>query len=76
MTYAAIGASLGLFVGNITFIAAWIYCIADGGFLLGFGLGWIPSAMLAAIVGFATRYLWPLFALAALAAVSIFLASW
>lgn len=36
-------------VGAITFVCAYIYCINEYGFLLGFGLGWIPSLMLAYI---------------------------
>jgi hypothetical protein len=47
------------FVGFITFICSWIYCINEYGFLWGFGLGWIPSFMLAAILGF----LWPVLAI-------------
>ena len=44
--------------GALTFIAAYIYCTATYGFLLGFGLGWLPSGILAAIVGFAVVLLW------------------
>ena len=40
----------------ITFIGCWIYAIASWGFLLGVGMGWIPSFFIAVIVGF----LWPL----------------
>lgn len=43
----------------ITFIGCWIYAIASWGFLLGVGLGWIPSLFIAAIAGF----VWPLIAL-------------
>ena len=43
----------------ITFIICYIYCIATYGFLLGVGLGWLPSGIVARIVGF----LWPLVAL-------------
>ena len=39
----------------LTFIGCWIYCIATYGFLLGVGLGWLPAAIVAAIVG----ALWP-----------------
>lgn len=46
----------------ITFIGSYIYCIATYGFLFGFGLGWIPSIMLAYIAGL----IWPLLALAIL----------
>lgn len=44
----------------ITFIGSWIYCIAAYGFLLGVGLGWLPSIIVAVIAG----ALWPLIALA------------
>jgi hypothetical protein len=47
-------------VGGITFVLAWIYCMATYGFLFGFGLGWLPAAILGVIVGF----LWPLVVLA------------
>lgn len=42
--------------GFVAFIASWIYCIATYGFLFGLGLGWLPSMILAVIVGAA----WPL----------------
>ncbi len=42
--------------GIISFIISYIYCIASYGFLLGLGLGWIPSLIVAFIAGF----LWPL----------------
>jgi hypothetical protein len=44
----------------ITFIVSWIYCIATYGFLLGVGLGWLPSLIVAVIAG----VLWPLILLA------------
>ncbi len=40
----------------VVFICSWIYCIAEYGFLLGVGLGWLPSA----IVGVIAALLWPL----------------
>jgi hypothetical protein len=43
----------------ITFVGSWIYCIATYGFLLGVGLGWLPSIIVAYIAGF----LWPIIAL-------------
>ena len=49
---------IGIAVGALTFIAAWIYCMATYGFLFGFGLGWLPSGILAAMVGFAMMFLW------------------
>lgn len=43
-----------------TFLLAWAYCWYSYGFLLGFGLGWFPAMILAAICGF----LWPFVVLA------------
>jgi hypothetical protein len=40
----------------ILFLGCWIYAIASYGFLLGVGLGWFPSAIVATIVAF----FWPL----------------
>lgn len=47
-------------VGVITFFISWIVCTFEYGFLLGFGLGWLPSLILAFIVG----WLWPLVVIA------------
>ena len=43
----------------LIFIGCWIYCIAHYGFLLGVGLGWLPSFIAATLVSL----LWPLLAL-------------
>lgn len=56
--YLDMGIPIGSLAGLITFIGAWIYCMANYGFLFGFGLGWLPAIILAVMVGFATRYLW------------------
>ena len=40
----------------LVFIISWIYCVSEYGFLLGVGLGWLPSAIVGAIAAF----LWPL----------------
>ena len=40
----------------IVFVGCWIYCVATYGFLLGVGLGWLPSIIAAAIVSI----FWPL----------------
>ena len=58
-----IGIPVGIAGAALTFIASWIYCMSAYGFLFGFGLGWLPSAILAVLVGFALRYLWPIAAL-------------
>lgn len=40
----------------IIFIGSWIYCIATYGYLLGLGLGWLPSLIVASLASF----LWPI----------------
>jgi hypothetical protein len=42
---------LGIIVALATFVTAWAYCTMHYGFLFGFGLGWLPAGMLAAIAG-------------------------
>lgn len=54
---------------TLTFIGCWIYCIASYGFLLGVGLGWIPSLITAFIVSF----FWPLILLAIIALIMLLL---
>ena len=44
----------------VVFIGSWIYCIANYGFLLGVGLGWLPSAIVAVIAGAVVGFGWPL----------------
>jgi hypothetical protein len=56
--YLGIGAGLGGFIGFVTLIGAYIYCIATYGFILGFGLGWIPSVIAAIVVSQVVRFLW------------------
>ena len=52
----------------VVFVGSWIYCIANYGFLLGVGLGWLPSAIVAFIAGVIVGYGWPL------ALITVFLA--
>ena len=54
-------------VGSITFVACWIYCIVTYGFLLGVGLGWLPSMITAFILG----AVWPLVVVAAIVGVAV-----
>jgi hypothetical protein len=54
--WGTIYAGGGFICGLLTFIGSWIYCISTYGYLLGVGLGWLPSAIAALIVG----YTWPL----------------
>ena len=47
--------------------ACWLdLCAVTYGFLLGFGLGWIPALVLALLVVVATIFLWPLAVVAVL----------
>jgi hypothetical protein len=57
-TYFRVGGIIGSIVGFITFIGSWWYCAANYGFLLGFGLGWLPAAIAASIAGALTALLW------------------
>jgi hypothetical protein len=34
----------------LVFIGCWIYCIVSYGFLLGLGLGWLPSGIAASVI--------------------------
>lgn len=56
--YLEIGAGLGGITAVLTFIGAYFYCIETYGFLFGFGLGWLPSGILAVIVFLGTLFLW------------------
>ena len=40
----------------LIFLGCWVCCIASYGFLLGVGLGWLPSGIAAGVLSF----LWPL----------------
>lgn len=62
--YLKTGAILGAICAVPTFIGAWWYCAATYGFLLGFGLGWLPAAIAAALVFVAVAVLWPFIVLA------------
>lgn len=56
--YWGISAWLAGLCAVITFIGAYWYCTAEYGFLLGFGFGWLPSGILALIVGGVVYLLW------------------
>lgn len=52
--------SIGFAISSfVTFFATWIYCIAEYGFLLGVGLGWLPASIVAVVIG----AVWPLIVL-------------
>jgi hypothetical protein len=76
-SYFGIGAVLGMIVGVLSFIGAYIYCIATYGFLLGLGLGWLPSIIFAAMVGGATVFIWaPTLLIGLLLVGGMLLATW
>jgi hypothetical protein len=64
-------AAVGYITGWITFFVSYIYCIAEYGFLLGVGLGWLPSMIVAFIAGL----LWPVIALAICALIYLVIAN-
>lgn len=56
--YLEFGKALGSFAALATFVGCWIYCWSEYGFLLGFGLGWIPSFIASSLAYGITTYLW------------------
>ena len=71
--YGVIGVWIGGLCGAVTFLGAWIYCMSEYGFLFGFGLGWLPAGILAAIVGLIVRFLWgPILALIGAAVIYVY----
>lgn len=62
--YQSIGALFGIIAGVVTWVAA----IVSWGFLLGVGFGWIPAI----VVGVIVAMVWPVIALALLAAAVFF----
>ena len=58
--YTRIGIALGTLTFPVVFIGCYIYCIATYGFLLGLGLGWLPSGICAAIAAAVVAVAWPL----------------
>lgn len=70
-SYIAIGWRLAIPVAVITFIACWIYAFLEYGFLLGVGLGWFPSLLVALVAGGLTIFLWGLVPVAVVVGVAI-----
>jgi hypothetical protein len=58
LSYSEIGWILGIVAAIVTFLGAYIYCIITYGFLLGLGLGWLPSGILAALIGLLAANFW------------------
>ena len=48
-------ACLVVVIAFLTFVGAWIYCIADYGFLVGVGIGRVPSMIAAVVTGLICR---------------------
>lgn len=71
--YLDLGEGFGVAAGFLTFIIAYIYCTASYGFLFGFGLGWLPSAVLAAVVGGVVVFIWAPVLVAVLSVAGFFL---
>jgi hypothetical protein len=51
---------IGFISAFITFLACWFHAVEEWGFLLGVGLGWLPSFFVAIIFGFILGAIWPL----------------
>lgn len=58
--YQELGEVFGIWAAGITFVGSYLYCIVAYGFLLGLGLGWLPSAIVAGIAYVVMRWGWPL----------------
>jgi hypothetical protein len=52
--------AVAVVVKIIVFIGAWGWCALHYGFLFGFGLGWLPAGILAAIAASVAAVIWPL----------------
>jgi hypothetical protein len=57
-SHSEIGVVFGVVGGIVTFIGAYIYCIFTYGFFFGLGLGWLPSGILATVVGLSITFFW------------------
>jgi hypothetical protein len=48
---------LGYWISSvILFVGCWIYCIKSYGFLIGVGIGWLPSAIAAGLFSLGGHY--------------------
>ena len=57
---AGMYAGISILVGTLVFVGSWIYYIASFGFVFGFGLGWLPAALIAILAAI----FWPIGVLA------------
>jgi hypothetical protein len=56
--YGSVGFLFGVLGAFAAFIGGWWHCAATYGLLIGFGLGWFPSLVLAVIAFYGLRLLW------------------
>ncbi len=56
--YFQVGGCLGILPAITAFAGGWWYCAETYGFLIGFGLGWFPSLILATLVEVGFIFLW------------------
>ena len=71
LPYYALGSFIGFLVAGATFLCSWWWCIANYGFLFGFGLGWLPAFIIAGALWIAAIFLWPVLLLGMLGGVAI-----
>lgn len=64
--YEKLSRDIAIVMGIVTFFASYAFCITKYGFLIGFGLGWLPSAMLALAITAIARFAWPFLIIALL----------
>lgn len=65
--YVAVSGCIGFAAGAVAFLGAWIWSVANAGFL-GFLLGWIPALIVGAVAGLFVAALWPLLLIGGLVA--------
>lgn len=59
--YDAIGQPIAAVSSTLVFLASWVYCFSEYGYLMGVGLGWLPSIIVALIAYALIRLLWGFF---------------
>jgi hypothetical protein len=70
--YDNVGMVLALVALPVVFLGSWIYCALTYGFILGVGLGWLPSFVCAVVAAVFMKWLWPIPALLLWAAMLLF----
>ena len=56
--YERVGEVVGPLAALAAFAASWVYCIFHYGYLLGVGLGWLPSIVVAILAWIIGRHGW------------------